>query len=419
MSEDEIPERTVVEMCALVQSEFARFGIPGQVQVTGTSIELISPQGKLSYPIGAWWRSWPAMDEAAKASNAAHLARQLKQVRNASRAPSQLPVARRDYSTLQFVLVMLAIGGAVAWFAGVDPRALMDRAIAGESGKQEDPGVERGSSAERGSQAAPEDRGARARRVCSATRTRALKGGSVGISDVDGWVVEIFLAKSGSSALLTEAPEMKRFVEEPMAAGDHKMTWPAALALVKVDTSDTVAQLRAEIWGEGEGAVSTLRVTLNGSLVDPFFDESQRGLVNGIADSLAKSLAATHAAVYARCSDSPVSAMGSWFWGKDIPHVSAALLYGMGMSAEPPHIASPFYRSPGKKETNHALSFENIRANTASLDQAGLEGLVGKLSGKVVPQGKRGVMLTFPFRDGSRAVRASRTLAGAVSLGTK
>src|SRR5690606_9046140 len=121
--------------------------------------------------------------------------------------------------------------------------------------------------------------------------------------------------------------------------------------------------------------------TFTGSLVDAYFDEATRAKYFHIAHELAGLLQATHAAVYARCFDDDVHALGSWFMGRDSGGASTALLYFMGTYARPLHVALPFARPPGETDINRLHAFKNIAGSTANLDRASLATLLGSQGG--------------------------------------
>jgi hypothetical protein len=80
------------------------------------------------------------------------------------------------------------------------------------------------------------------------------------------------------------------------------------------------------------------------------------------------------------------------------------------------HLAKPFYSTPSSEGVNRLHAFESINQATKDVDRAALSTLVGSEGGMATGKKDEPVIITFPFRDGNRASRVSRSLARVASL---
>jgi len=131
---------------------------------------------------------------------------------------------------------------------------------------------------------------------------------------------------------------------------------------------------------------------------------------------MSEALGFTSTALFARCEAGRTHHVGSWFRGRDDASASQALLYALGTYAEPPHLSSPFLRPVGGSEIDRSIALQNIKRAAARLDRPLLASVLGRQGGMVMGKAGSGVTITFPFRDGNRAARASRQLARVLGL---
>jgi hypothetical protein len=144
--------------------------------------------------------------------------------------------------------------------------------------------------------------------------------------------------------------------------------------------------------------------------VDAYFREDERNKYFHVAAAVTSALSATHAGLYARCAHEHSHYLGSWFRGPTEGGAATALVFNIGAHAEPPHIATPFLKPLGQRP-DLGYAFANIDVATRTLTRAKLSDVMGKNQGMVTGAPKAPVTLTFAFRDGSAAARASREFA--------
>jgi hypothetical protein len=130
---------------------------------------------------------------------------------------------------------------------------------------------------------------------------------------------------------------------------------------------------------------------------------------------LANAIRAKHVALYARCAHDDVHTLGSWFLGEDSQGVAASVLYFMGVYAAPRHLEPVHYLDPRTQAPDEGRALSSILRATTHLDRRALSTLVGSEGGMAV-SATDNVVVTFPFRDGSRATRVSRTMARVTGL---
>gem|GEM_PF-545462 len=401
-SEPRLPDYVYGELKAAVQDALGKFGTTGELSFGKDSIRLSRSGGVAESPLGRWVQSWPALAEEVRVRRAAELARSLASQRFGDAQPRRRAPIHID---LKLIGALAAILAASAYFIFFDSGFTADEEAA--SVEQREPS--------RGGETDPVERSAR---VCAATRARVHQGGSVTVADIDGWVIDISLFSLGSKAPLLSHPGLKEFVEDPLASEGSRFIWKPESDLGTLDTSDTRVRMEAMALRGGEKrSVQGITLTFGGTLVDPYFREKGRARFHRIAHALSEKLEATHAAVYARCDGDKHHAMGSWFRGEDTAAATTSLLYFMGTFASPRHIAKPFVTAPGSDDVDRYLAFGNIRNATKPVDRAALATVVGSEGGMATGKPDGPVYITFPFRDGNRASRVSRSLARVVGLG--
>ncbi len=409
------PNYVLEEISQFVREALARYGIPGDLEITASQAILNSPQGKRRAPIDLWVSRWPTLDDDSRRERTGEVARRLAQGRQAS----PLPV-RKKQIILDF-RVIIASAAVIGLFiflyidarrhsAGDAPREK------GDASQQVNEDGDTPSITRERETTGRQDSVARDSRVCAATHARVVRGGSVGLTDTDGWLVEVALVKQDGHEPLNTHPGLSKFVEAPELKDGSRYVWPKE-KLSELETANGLVKVsKVEIGEASAKPIPGVVLTFSGALVDAYFDEASRSKYFHIANELAQTLQATHAAVYARCFDDSTHALGSWFLGHDAAGASTALLYFMGTYARPLHIAPPFAHPPGESELNRLHAFKNISESTTHLDRASLATLLGSQGGMATGKPDAPVIIHFPFRDGNRAARASRAIARVTSL---
>lgn len=419
------PDYVVRDILVYVEQALGRFGTPGKVRFHDSQLFLdaAGPDDSPRISINAWSGDWQRMDESTRRRRAEDAARALshKRLVSASTKPSRRMVfVDPKLMIATGILVLCAL-----WIAFGDDRLPGSHDAGGRESaaappvSQTNPSrAEQSGQPARSSPSGGVNSGeARASRVCAATLTRIFQGGSVSVADVDGFRVEIALLRAKGKEPLDSHPALTDFVQQPSAATGSKFIWEKENALASVETSDSVVVIRRMVVGDGDDLLHGVTLSFGGTLVDPYFKEEERGRFFHIAAALTDALGATHAAVYARCFDRPLHALGSWFHGHDTGAAISSLVYFMGTYARPLHLAKPYAQLPGEQELNRLHAFESIQSKTAPLTREDLATLLGNEGGMATGRDGEPVIITFPFGDGNRASRASRAVVRVAGLG--
>jgi len=386
-----------LELTRAVEGALARFATSGLVRLDGDTLELTVPQGSVSQDARKEIIHWESQAPAQRERTANHLARRLAQ----SVPPSIAPPPKRRWP-----------GDAATWTLAV-AACLISAAVIYLSQFQARPGVTPPTSTVVTSAAALEPVVSPSQGVCHATRSRIFRGGLVSLVDAEGWVVELSLiGKNGDKDFLTH-PALQEFVGPVRRhLADYRYQGEPHLALTP-GAQPQVEVRSFSVAGAGQ-ARPGLTLSFRGSFVESYFDELNRSKFYHLAHSITAQLAPEFAGLYARCEGDKLHTLGSWFLGKDGPAAAASLLYFLGIHAQPRHIAALHYRSAGGKTVDHGLALASIIQGTTHLDRAALSTLVGSEGGMAL--GSESVVISFPFRDGNRAARVSRTIARVTSL---
>lgn len=250
----------------------------------------------------------------------------------------------------------------------------------------------------------------RERRVCEATRSRIMRGGTAGPTDATGWVVELFLIDEpgprdgGSSPSLDEffldvgLPTMQVRATSHDALGDR-------------------AEAKVELLERIDGSLRERRFLLQGDHVRSYFDEGGRRAWMQFASALFEHTRARHGALVARCSHQTSHHVGSWFGGRSVAAAAAALLHFAGAFSETPVFSQQYLpeQDGARPELRLLRLFEQRTTNVErtqlamwlSRDQATLSGREGEA-----------IMIRFPYRDSNRASRSSLRVARRLELAT-
>ena len=393
----------------------ARFGAPGTLCVEGGELIWYAPQGVLREPLGDLDQRWSTLSEEGRRRLTSELVRRLMSRRG--HLPT-LPPPRRSGGWVGAVVVLGAVALGAAYAARpTTPEPEVSRRSATS-------GAERSGSGD----AAPDlpgeqERRERAARVCAGARTRGLRGATTGPTETEGWLVDVLLLSGDTSASLQDHPSLGSFVSPPEAGRLVSFVWQEEPELAELSGAGTGVELTPEVVeGPSGRRAAGLRLTFRGKLVDPYFRPEERVRYFHVASALSDRLGATHAGLFARCDGGTTHHVGSWFRGPSPADAAAALIYFVGLYAEPPHLAEPFLRGGTATEPHppdRAYAFAAIHEATRPLDQPRLASLLGNSGGMISTSPETGSVIMFPFIDANRASRASREIARAVHIGAR
>ncbi len=398
------PEAEEVRLA--MQELVGRFGVAGQISVQGQWLCLEGSGPSVSVPLGGLLEQWTQLSAEQRQRRTQALARELAQARRSAVAASGTTGTGLQLGLLKVPLTILGV--ALAGIAAV----LFWRGP-GSSGAV--PGVDAGPSETQRYEAA---RDARLRAACEKSRLRFQQGATPTVMDVDGWAVELLLLREGGGPRLLTDPGLGPFLQLDSSGREGRFVWPGAPELLEISGPGTVVQL-ADASLLDPGGAEGLTLTFTGRYVAPYFAESQRPLYTRIAATLAERLGATHAALYARCQHERSHQLGSWFRSTSPSNAAAILVYAMGAWADPPQIeladagaGQPFERRAARVEV-----LNRVESNAQRLTREKLSHLIGEAGGMIAGAPRGGpTTLTFPFKDGNRAARASRRIAFELQL---
>ena len=263
------------------------------------------------------------------------------------------------------------------------------------------------------------DREARSARACASTSARVARGGTLGPTDTEGWVVEVALLQEAAAGDLSSDPALAKFVQREPGRSMGRFVWPEAAALAKVEGATSRVVVRSA--GLKDGNTSTRKwggviLSFTGKYVRPYFDHEQRSVYQRVANALARELDATHAGLYARCATSTLHQLGSWFQGPSPGGAAGAMVYFMG-GRDAVSGASPDAGRPGGRRTpSTADRLKRIMTACRDLDRRRIATVLGAQNGMV--SGPKGgpFTISFPFRDGNRATRSGYQVARFLGL---
>jgi hypothetical protein len=262
-------------------------------------------------------------------------------------------------------------------------------------------------------------RAERAAHVCEATRSRVMRGATVGPSDVEGWVVELWALRSASKPSLAGDPTLATFVSMPVSQTKGRIVWPnAAPSLASAQGPATeVAVIESNLPETGEPFLRGVRLVMSGHYVVPYFNEPERLDYLRFARVLTDALGADYAGLYARCARSTSHQLGSWFRGPTSGGSLASLLFFMGVFAEHPDLRLSVLAQAGASNVDPAFALKNLISAATPVKKTRVMELVGADNGMISGTDDRVSTITFPFKDGNRAGRASHVAARELGIG--
>jgi hypothetical protein len=369
-----------------VTQALAHRGVGGTVVVRESTCELRAAGSgpAIAIDLGDWPAQWNLLPDDVKAKRAEAAATRLVNALRESTG-KQAP-----QSTLGPLLKKVVSYGLVLAAAAAIGLWLYRKGFFGAVGAS---GVAGASASATGPETA-EDARARVERACDAGRQRIREGATLDL-DVEGWVVELWLARPGAG--LAADPAVRRFVERG-AAAEIGAAAPAAVAAV------------ADPSGAGiEGAL----LQLTGGYVAAFFNARGRERFIATAEQLADESGATFAALFARCAHLPGTRdVGAWYRGQDADGAWVALLFAAGAFADPPALA--------REKLAELGGLAGLGERVRKLDRRARDEVLrvegGRLSPRAGDAGTSSTSIAFSFGGPTRPAAASRALAKQLGL---
>lgn len=386
------------DMTQRIEEALSRFAIHGQVRLKGSELILTTPRGVFSIPAGTAPSRWPEWGEAERRTRANDLAKAFVKKRNTDRPPP--PSSQSRGLPVGLIATVFACGslGLVGFllFAPTASESSERLSNAGEPTIRTRAG-------------ALDERTERSQRVCEATKARVARGATVNIADTDGWAVDLVLLTEAQKDLVNLEETLAPFLENYAPGQATRFVWPLEPELAAIPTEDARVTVERIAFDSARGPVQGAALSFHGALIDSYFREEERGRFFHVATALSAAFGATHAGLAARCEHEKTYHLGSWFFGKTEATAAASLLFMLGYRGEPPQIAVPFRRPPGGVDED-GFVFTNIAQATERFDRKTLSAALGSNQGMAMGRSGESVVLTFAFKDGSAAARASRHL---------
>lgn len=392
----------VREIEAAIAEAIARFGMAGDVFIQGTAARLVGAGPDAETDIGTLGDQWPTLAPELRQRRATEIARRLVAARR-ERLDAGHQEKKRGLPQLIAPVVILCLGALgvfVAW-RQFGPGGRGFSFGASPSATQSVDDYER-------------ERDERARRVCEATRSRIMRGATVGPTDTEGWVVELVLTRPDADP--SADPGLGEFFARGDAdAGAHRLSWQGLPELASTQGLGSDVVIRAEPIGAQKG----MRLTFSGKYVSPYFDGAKRGQYVKLANALAERLKASHGALYAHCAHDRSHHMGGWFLGPTPGEAAATLVYFIGAHADPAQVRANVLFPDGGTDLAASGAFERIQSSAKDIDRKKLRAVLGSHEGMLTGEGEGRTVLTFPFADSNRAARASLALAKTANVGVE
>jgi hypothetical protein len=379
-----------------VGKELAARGVQGTVVLAGATLELRAAGGgaPVSIQVEMILGQWPLLPEEMRRRKAGEMAGRLvasleaarrAEGREAPRSAADAKARGRILGAVIGLVGLLVVIGAV--------RFAIPRLFVAEEKVQ--PAVPAEAEAARAERLA---------RACDASRERLYKGSAFGPFALEGWAVELWLARRDGGAI-REHPALTAL------APGGKLTAAASAELAQV--RDGRVELADGLTGEAaqrSPGWAAVAVVFRDGYGRAFFEEERRVAFLALADRLVEATGADHAALYARCAHLPTHDVGAWFHGPDAAGAAAVLVYQMGAFAETRVIdrgALAALHAPGD------LDALRKAAGTLQSGGAGAGDGVAKLlsaqGGSVRTAG--GSTLVFPLTAPLRPLTAAKELA--------
>ncbi len=387
------------EIEAAVGKGLARMGVQATIVLTGASLELRPTEGgaPVSIDVETVLGQWPLLPEEMRGRKADEMARRLLGALRTARRAEGRPDSPQDDARArrQIVGAAIAVIGGLAVIGAVRfaiPRLFADVGVAPDP-KGEAEGA----------------RAARLDRACDAARERLYQGSSFGPFALEGWAVELWLARRGGAAI-REHPALTGLAP----GGKLPPEADPGLARVidgRVELADGFpgeAARRSPGWA---GAA----VVFRDGYARAFLEEETRPRFLGLAERVARASGADHGALYARCAHLPTHDVGAWFRGPDTAGAAAVLVYQMGFFAEARLVdraAIAALHAPGDLDALRSAAGTLGGASPADVVSRAVSAQGGSAQGGSVGS-TGGTTLVFPLAvsTSSRPLAAAKDLA--------
>ncbi|MBK7582844.1 MAG: serine/threonine protein kinase [Myxococcales bacterium] len=256
----------------LVGEAIARFGMAGDAIVEGNRIRLVGAGPEVATELANVVEHWETLAPELRQRRAGELARRLVQAR---RAALEGGGQRTRVGIPRWLppLLILAVGAA-AIFAAFNYLA---------PGSRWSFGAPAPTATAISSDEYERQRVERAERVCQATRARIMRGATIGPTDVEGWVVELVLARPTEA--LTSDAKLAQFVSGTPA----RFVWKEAPEIEKQEGIGTSVSVATEAL-PGAVALHGVRLTFSGKYAIPYFYSGERRAYVKTANAMAESL---------------------------------------------------------------------------------------------------------------------------------
>lgn len=210
-------ERAASELRQRLTESLSRFGVAGNVSVEAGRATLHGSGPTVSADVAMLVGEWYGLSEELRQRRVNDAARRLAQERRAvtgsSVAAEGMNLSRLLGKVGVFLVVLLLGFGIRVSFkqwAALHPDAPAVKPLIADYDAYE------------------RERAERAAHVCEATRSRVMRGATVGPSDVEGWVVELWALRSASKPSLVSDPVLGTFVSAGSGQTKGRIVWPNA-----------------------------------------------------------------------------------------------------------------------------------------------------------------------------------------------
>ena len=386
------------ELARRLEETLARFGIAGSIAIATDMATLHGNGPTVSAELGTLVGDWATLAEDARARRVMEVARRLSSER---RAVAALDSSRRrgiPSWARPAVAGVAAVAAALVGARYYELHAAGEAKLARTAATRTDPDQV--------------ERVARAARVCQATRSRVMRGASIGPSDAEGWVVELWVLRPPDQPEVTTDPALGELVRAGTGTDRGRVVWKGAPSLTAIDSEgSSVAVTDAALPSSGPPVYRGARVTLSGRFAPLYFDETTRRDYHRFARAVADAIGARYAALYARCDGNDAHHIGSWFRGPSPGGAVTSLLFFMGAFGEHPELRAPLLVEPVSGKMDAGYAFQNVSNVAGALKKARVMTMLGPELGMIAGVDGQSSIITFPFRDANRASRATLTIA--------
>jgi hypothetical protein len=390
------------ELRQAVGAALSRYGVAGEVRIDAEHVTLTGGGLPASVELGTILARWDSVSFGERQRLSLGLARALV----AQRRQGVSSASRRERPPIAlFSAGLVAVIGA-AIFLRSPLRSGLAALLGSDTTSAPAPRVSTHEREDR-------ERAERAERVCAATLSRVLRGGSVGPMDSEGWVVEVSLLSLAADVAPTWG-HLDGFVDLSAGKEQGRLAW-SGNELGKLGGLTTVARLHEARWPEAAPMFLQQTLTLTGAYVLPYFRERERIELVRFAHALAKQQGARLAALYARCAGSDTHHLGAWFAGSDAGDASAALLYFMGVHSYPSQLERRLLSAQNDGELEPAFALGALIEATNAIDRREIASMIGGQDG-MVAEADGITSIRFPFVKSSSATRASLAVARSLKL---